>query len=92
MALRGYINGFYFPLIYVEHMDDPRSPNTLLKTDDDLKKYFPVSAGIFDVCSLEEFSQVIRRQALLIQTASYDPKKYVWWRLKFRRLLDKIFK
>jgi GT2 family glycosyltransferase len=91
MALRGYINGFYFPLIYVEHMDDPRFPNTLLKSDDDLKKYLPVSAKIFGVNSLNEWSQVIRREALFIQTSSANPKKYIWWRLKLKRLLKKIF-
>jgi len=36
IALSGYVNGFYYPLIYQEHMDDPRSPNTLLNSDADL--------------------------------------------------------
>ena len=31
MARAGYINGFYYPLVYQEHMDDIRSPHNVLK-------------------------------------------------------------
>jgi len=31
MAQAGYINGFYYPLVYQEHMDDPRSKHNALK-------------------------------------------------------------
>lgn len=90
MALRGYINGFYFPLIYVEHMDDPRSPNTLLNSDDDLKRYLPLTAKNFGVNSLDEWVQWLRHDALFIQTASANPKQYIGWRAKLRRLLKKF--
>jgi hypothetical protein len=30
MASRGYVNGFYYPLVYQEHMDDTRSRHCLL--------------------------------------------------------------
>src|SRR5687768_244136 len=29
LARAGWVHGWYFPFLYQEHMDDPRSPNTL---------------------------------------------------------------
>jgi len=90
IALAGYVNGFYYPLIYQEHMDDPRSPNTLLNSDDDLKRYLPLTAKNFGVNSLAEWVQWLRGDALFIQTASANPKQYIGWRAKLRRLLKKF--
>lgn len=90
IALSGYVNGFYYPLVYQEHMDDPRSPNTLLNSDDDLKRYSPLTAKNFGVNSLDEWMQWLRRDALFIQTASANPKQYIGWRAKLRRLLKKF--
>lgn len=90
MALRGYVNGFYYPLIYVEHMDDPRSPNTLLKSDDDLKRHLPVTVKKLGMSSLDEWLQWLRNDAVKIQTDNINPKYYIGWRAKLRRIRQRI--
>jgi len=90
MALRGYINGYYFPLIYADHMDDPRSPHTLLKSDEDFQRHAPTTARCHGVSSLDNWVQFLRQDALFIQTASADPRQYIGWRAKFRGLVKKF--
>lgn len=87
MALKGYINGFYFPLIYVEHMDDPRSPHSAIKTEKDFQRYMPLTARNFGVKSLEEWLHWLQKDAYMMQKATFDPKYYIGWRAKFRRLV-----
>jgi GT2 family glycosyltransferase len=90
IALTGYLNGFYYPLIYLEHMDDPRSPNTLLKSDDDLKRYLPLTVKNFGVSSLDEWLQWLRNDAVRAQAANINPKYYIGWRAKLRRIRRKV--
>lgn len=84
VAAAGWINGWYYPFLYQEHMDDPRSPNTLLKSDDDLKKYMPLSAEKNGAPTLIEWQAQLRRSARLMQEASIDPRQYTGWRKKFK--------
>ena len=90
MALRGYVNGFYFPLIYVEHMDDPRSPHSFLKSEEDFQRYLPLTARNFGVKSLEEWLHWLQKDAYMMQKASFDPKYYIGWRAKLNRLFKKL--
>ena len=90
LAAKGWINGWYYPFLYQEHMDDPRSPNTLLKSDDDFKRHLPLTAGNFGVNSLEEWVQWLRRDAIYQQTASINPKLYIGWRGRLRRIRQRI--
>ena len=46
LARHDWINGWHYPFIPEEHMDDPRSPDTMLRTDDDLRRRNPLSAWI----------------------------------------------
>jgi glycosyltransferase involved in cell wall biosynthesis len=80
LGLSGWTNGWYFPFLYQDHMDDPRSPNTLLKTDEDLTRYLPLSARANGVKTLAEWEAQLKRSALLVQNCSADPKHYVGWR------------
>lgn len=90
LAIKGWINGWYYPFLYQEHMDDPRSPNTLLKTDDDFKRYLPLTAKNFGVSSLEEWVQWLRRDAICEQTASANPRHYIGWRGRLWRISGRI--
>lgn len=76
----GYRNGWYFPLIAEEHMDDPRSPYTLLRTDEDLHRYGPLSARRNGSGTLCEWEAQLRRSATTLQEAPLDLGKYVGWR------------
>lgn len=76
LALRGWVNGWYFPFIPEDHMDDPRSSNSDLKTDKDLVEHLPLSAEQSGVRSLHDWQCQMRRSALRAQTASIDPSDY----------------
>lgn len=83
------INGWYYPLLYQEHMDDPRSPRTLLKSDEDLARCMPLSAKTFKVHSLEGWLSVLRDEALVLQRASLDPRDHLGWRPRLRSFLKR---
>ncbi len=90
VAAAGWTNGWYYPFLYQEHMDDPRSPHSLLKTDDDLQKYLPLSAVTFGVRSLADWQAALRRDAIAVQSASLDLSQHIGWRSKARRLRAKL--
>lgn len=92
LANKGWINGWYYPFLYQEHMDDPLSPNTLLKSDDDFKRYLPLTAINFGLTSLDEWSARIRNSAVTAQTANINPKLYIGWRGRLRRIRQRIIK
>ncbi|MFO0982793.1 MAG: glycosyltransferase family A protein [Planctomycetota bacterium] len=87
LALAGLVNGWYYPFIRQEHMDDPRAPHSLLKTDADFRRNMPLSARTFGVDSLATWTRAIRRDAREVQEASVNPRRYVGWRGRVRRYL-----
>ena len=86
LALKGWIHGWYYPFIFQEHMDDPRAPHTLLKTNVDLQKHLPLSARNSNVRTLEAWQAQLRNSARIAQTASIDPRDYRGWRQLLRRI------
>ncbi len=93
LAKNGWINGWYYPFLFQEHMDDPRSEHSLLKTDKDLKQYLPLSAQMNGVETLEAWQAQLRRSARRVQEASIDPADYRGWRAlrsKVRRRVRKL--
>ncbi len=89
-ALEGWVNGWYFPFIEQEHMDDPRSPHSLLRSDDDLRRYMPLSAQTNRVSSLQEWQAQLRRSARIVQSASIDRRDYRGWRPLLRRARQRM--
>jgi glycosyltransferase involved in cell wall biosynthesis len=94
IALAGYINGFYYPFILQEHMDDPRSKHTLLKDEASYQK-------------AKEFSYTINKRGLktlddrwkwrqkVLDNLLDDPweaEYYVGWRAKLRRIKNRVKK
>lgn len=86
MALKGYVNGYYYPIICADHLDDPRASHSLLKTEEDFQKNITTTVKCHGVASLDDWIKWLRRDALIIQTATADPRWYVGWRVKARRL------
>lgn len=76
LALGGYVNGWYYPFLYVDHMDDPRSPNTGIKSDDDLRRSPPLSASLTGATTVAEWEDQMRQSARKVQAASIDPRDY----------------
>lgn len=90
VARSGRENGWYYPFLPEEHMDDPRSPHSLLRADGDLERYLPLSARQTGVRSLAQWTDQMRRSAVVAQTASLDPRHYAGWRLRRRNLARRL--
>lgn len=88
-AEAGFVNGFLYPFLYEDHMDDPRSPNTLLKCDDDIAEHAPLSAVRDGVTSLAVWQERVRWNAYMVQAAPTDPRWLRGWRLRLRMLGSK---
>lgn len=85
LALAGWVNGFYFPFVREDHMDDPRSPNSGLRSDEDLRSFAPIGALTDGVTSVDVWTERVRWNARVIQTAPLDPRWYFGWRRRLRK-------
>jgi len=86
----GYIVGWYYPFLYQEHFDDPRSQHTQLKTDFDLQKHLPLSADAWRARTLQAWIERLRNDARYIQGAPANPKLYIGWRARVRRICKRF--
>ncbi len=86
LASAGAVNGFYYPFIGEDHMDDPRSAHTLIRSDEDLLDRMPLSARALGVTTVEQWTDQLRQSALVLQTASVDPRAHLGWRRRVRGL------
>jgi hypothetical protein len=71
-------------------MDDPRSEHTNFKTDDDFRSRHCLTAKNFKVQTLEGWVDFIREDARVSQSASLDPRQYVGWRARLRRVRSRL--
>jgi hypothetical protein len=71
-------------------MDDPRSPNTIYRTDADLMTRRPLSAKDTGVRTIAEWTEHMRRSARLVQAASLDLREYQGWRLRRRTMTRRL--
>lgn len=92
LAARGWINGWHLPLVPIDHLDDPRSPNTMLRTDADLAAHLPLSAQYRGVGTIADWVSHLRKSARAVQEAPADPRLYVGLRKKIRRLRMRLEK
>jgi GT2 family glycosyltransferase len=90
LALAGYVNGWPYPFVREEHMDDPRCPYTLLTSDEDLQRFMPLSAERNGVTDLASWTAQIRRSAATVQSASIDPSSYRGWRVQVARTRQRL--
>jgi glycosyltransferase involved in cell wall biosynthesis len=92
MARQGYINGFYYPLVLQEHMDDPKSKHSHLK---DEESYQAAKAVTFNINRHGQDTLADRwrwRQEVLnnLLTGPWHPKHYTGWRAKFSRAVRRV--
>lgn len=90
MALKGYVNGYYFPLIYSEHIDYPWSEH--FAYHDRLQEWFETSStvkdrGIRTLDDAKAWHKVVVRNIL---DEPWDVKYYVGWRNKLRRIRRRL--
>lgn len=89
-ARRGWINGWIYPFLYQEHMDDPRAEHSGLKSEDDIERYLPLSARANGVRTLAEWDAQLRRSARTLQEAPIDPRYSSPWRVRLRMISTRL--
>jgi glycosyltransferase involved in cell wall biosynthesis len=90
MALKGYVNGFYFPLIYVEHMAYPWSEH--YASSDRLQEGIEMGVtyrnrGIHTLDEAKAWHEFVVRDFL---DGPWEAKYYVGWRNKLRYLRHRL--
>lgn len=92
MAAAGRINGFYYPLIYQEHMDDQKSSHCLIRDAESFRQYKNITFGLGanryrDIQGrLETRAQMLRN----LLDDPYDPHRYLGWRRTYRRIRQRL--
>jgi hypothetical protein len=89
-AAKHWINGWYFPFICQDHMDDPRSRYTLMRSEEEFRRCRGLSAQRFGIDSLAMLKERARLAAIEVQQASTDLSDYVGWRALSRRVLRRV--
>lgn len=90
LAKSGAVNGFLYPFIFEDHMDDPRSEHTLLLNDDDLEWRMPLSAKRSKVRTLDDWESQLKHTAHQIQVAPTDLRHFQGWRLRVGHLRSRV--
>lgn len=92
MAMAGYVNGYFYPLIPQEHMDDPRSAHTLVRDDESLSKLRHCSVVLSSNNIRTMNDRLRRRQRILanLNSGHWEPKYYVGWRRTMRASISKV--
>ncbi len=88
----GWVNGWYYPFLLMDHMEDPRSPNTRMKTETDFQKMPSLSSRRFGTPSLAAMRERASRAAAEVQEASLDLRDYVGWRAQVRRIKNRLLR
>jgi glycosyltransferase involved in cell wall biosynthesis len=92
MALAGEINGWYYPLVLQEHMDDPKSKHSLIKTNQGIQKMHESTFSLRTERIYNMESRMARREFVL-NNLFYDPwqaEHYTGLRIKFKRGINKM--
>ncbi len=90
MALAGYINGWYYPLILQEHMDYVDSEHSRFHRYSFDEAYRDGYGYKF--ANIRDMETYIRRHKEyfdILMDGPIDPHYYIGWRAKFRRILKK---
>ena len=92
IALAGYVNGYYYPLILQEHMDDPKNKHSHLKDEASYQAAKAVTANI-NSPGQETFADRWRWRQQVLDSLLDDPwqaENYVGWRSKLRRIKKRV--
>lgn len=89
-AAKGYINGWYYPFLFQEHMDDPRSENTVFVNEEEFQKHKPLSAIAFGIETRQQWVQRQIQWARKIQEYSLDPDDYIGVKAWIKRKIVKM--
>jgi glycosyltransferase involved in cell wall biosynthesis len=86
MALRGYTNGWYYPLILQHHMDDLFSPYCHYNDDESLKKAKTITFSLRNN-NITTVEQLMEHRKMVLETllcSSPRVQDHVGWRFKLK--------
>ena len=86
VAERGWDNGWLYPFVREQHLDDPRFRDSAMATDTDLAANLPLSARLEGVRTLPQWEREMRLAARRVQAAPYDVAAFRGWRRRARNL------
>jgi glycosyltransferase involved in cell wall biosynthesis len=89
-ARRGWVNGWYHPFLPEEHMDDPRSPHTIYRTDADFMARRPLSAQRSGVTTVTAWAAQMRESAYEVLRAPLDLREYEGWRRRRHNVAGRL--
>lgn len=92
MALAGYVNGWYYPLVYQEHMDDPKSSYCLIQDQESFDKHKAITFGLKANRYHDIDGRMKRRQEIVrnLLDDPYDARYYIGWRKRWRLFKYKL--
>lgn len=89
VARSGWLVGYLHPFVRQQHLDDPRFPASLIRTDEDLRRYMPLTAANDGTPSRQAWIDLLRDDARAVQTAPVSAHWYAgplsWPRRAMRR-------
>jgi hypothetical protein len=86
LAAAGWVNGYAYPFVLMENLDDPRHPLTQLKTEADFQRHRGLSARRVGVQTLAQLRDRQSMLALDLQTSNPDPRAHLGWRRRLRQV------
>lgn len=92
VAQAGFVNGYYYPLILQEHMDDLRSSHCAIADDEGIQKYRDITFVLreHNITTVKERWRERRRVLRNLNRGPWEVKHYVGWRWKIRHGMQKI--
>jgi glycosyltransferase involved in cell wall biosynthesis len=90
LARTGWSIGWHYPLVLQDHMDDPRSSYTAIRSDDDLVSRSPLSVTRLSAPTVAAWDAQLRNDAICVQTASLRPQDHQGWRRRWRSLRSRF--
>lgn len=90
LARSGWQNGWLYPFLYMDHMDDPRSPHTNFVSDEAFAEHTSLSSRRFGTQSLEQLRERAVKAAIEVQAASPDVRSYFGWRRVVRSVRSRL--
>lgn len=90
LARAGAVNGWLYPFLREENLDDPRSPHTLFPDDEAFRRRMPLTAQALGITTVADWARQEHESAIAVQAASLDLREYSGWRFRRRNLVKKL--
>lgn len=91
IALKGYVNGYCYPFVYQEHMDDPKSSHCML-TDDESIQRLKNTTFVLRQHNINSMAERWRRREMVLRNINSDPwdaRYYTGVRKKIQRIKER---